>query len=238
LDMSLAAILGFLLLSSGSLSVSAANIFPTAAYATQGGTQGSNPSAPQAQAAPMQNSGSTNSPAGQDRNKPKPGSKKLHTRTKKASYSNCSSAPAALNPAPGGKSVAKPDGAQTVSDSGNSNVPVKNAKPGNSSPVKPCPPPKKIVRNGGADEPKIELLGGSPSEQASNERSTQQITAATEENLKKIAERQLTSSEQETVSQIKQFIEQSRQAAAGGDPERAYNLATKARLLSEQLIGP
>lgn len=237
--MSLAAILGFLLLGLGSSSVSAANIFPIAAYADQGGTSGSNSSAPQSPAAPMQNSASTNSPAEQNRNKPKSGSTKPRTHAKKTSYTNCSNAPAPLSPAPGEKSVAKPDaGAQTVSDSGTSNVPAKDANPANSSPAKPCPPPKKIVRNGGADEPKIELLGGSPSEQASSERSAEQITAATEENLKKIAERQLSSGEKETVGQIKQFIEESKQAAAAGDPERAYNLATKARLLSEQLIGP
>jgi hypothetical protein len=103
---------------------------------------------------------------------------------------------------------------------------------------KPCPPPKKVVKNGGADEPNIELLGGSPAQQASSERSTEQITAATNDNLKKIAERQLSSSEQETVGQIRQFMEESRQAAAAGDPERAQNLATKARLLSEELLKP
>lgn len=94
------------------------------------------------------------------------------------------------------------------------------------------------MRNGGADEPKIELEGGTPTQQASSARSTEEITAATEENLKKLKGRQLSSSEQQTISQIRQFMEESRQAVAAGDPERAQSLATKAKLLSEELLKP
>jgi hypothetical protein len=94
------------------------------------------------------------------------------------------------------------------------------------------------VRNGGSNDPKIELLGGTPAEQASDQRSTEQLDAATEENLKKLAGHQLNPNEQETVNQIKQFMEESKQAIAAGDPERAHNLANKARLLSDQLLQP
>jgi hypothetical protein len=62
--------------------------------------------------------------------------------------------------------------------------------------------------------------------------------AATEENLKKIEGRQLSPSQQEMVSQIKQFREQSKTAAAAGDLDRAHNLAMKAHLLSDELVKP
>lgn len=112
------------------------------------------------------------------------------------------------------------------------------ASPGTDAAAEPCPPPKKVVRNGSAAEPEIQLVGGTTDQQAANERSTEQLTAATEDNLKKIAGRQLTANEQESVGQIKQYMEQSKQAVASGDAERAHNLAQKARLLSDQLVKP
>jgi hypothetical protein len=40
------------------------------------------------------------------------------------------------------------------------------------------------------------------------------------------------------VSQIKQFMEQSKTAADAGDLDRAHNLALKAHLLSDELLKP
>ena len=102
----------------------------------------------------------------------------------------------------------------------------------------PCPTPKKVVRNGGSDEPPVQFSNGTPADQAMHERSTGQLTSATEENLKKIAGLQLNSSQQEMVSQIKQYMDQSKSAAADGDLDRAHNLAMKAHLLSEDLVKP
>ena len=82
-------------------------------------------------------------------------------------------------------------------------------------------------------------LKGGKAEEASHQRSTtDQLTTATQENLKKIAERQLTPSQQEIVSQIKQFMGQSKAAVAAGDLERGRNLAMKAHLLSDELVKP
>jgi hypothetical protein len=81
-------------------------------------------------------------------------------------------------------------------------------------------------------------VGGTTAEQASHQRSTDELTAATEENLKKIAGRQLNPSQQEMVTQIKQFLQQSKTAVAAGDLERGHNLAMKARLLSDELVKP
>ncbi len=84
----------------------------------------------------------------------------------------------------------------------------------------------------------MQLHGGTTAEQVSHERSTNQLMAATEENLKKIEVRQLNSSQQDMVNQIKQFREQSKTATAAGDLVRAHNLALKAHLLSDELVKP
>lgn len=107
-----------------------------------------------------------------------------------------------------------------------------------SAPSTPCPPPKKVVRKGGADEPPVQFTGGTSAEQALHQSSTNQLLAATEENLKQIAGRQLNPSQREMVSQINQFMEQAKTAAAAGDLDRAHNLAMKAHLLSVELLKP
>jgi hypothetical protein len=104
--------------------------------------------------------------------------------------------------------------------------------------LKPCPPPKKVVRNGGSSEPAIQITGGTTAEQAVHQRSTAQLTAATEENLKLMEGRDLNSSQQELKNQIKQFMAQSKTAVAAGDLERGHDLALKAHLLSDELLKP
>jgi hypothetical protein len=173
---------------------------------------------------------------------PKPHLKK--TQPKKTTSADCSTAPAALNPSPGASAnLAK---SPTATQSGSGAATSASGKTGNSTKTptashaaaKPCPPHKKIVRNGGSDEPEIELLGGTPADQAASERSTEELTAATKENLKKISGRQLSATEQETLEQIKQFMQQSKEALAAGDAALGHNLAVKARLLSEELVKP
>ncbi|MBV9483726.1 MAG: hypothetical protein JO249_23680, partial [Acidobacteria bacterium] len=44
------------------------------------------------------------------------------------------------------------------------------------------------------------------------------------------------SNEEETVSQVKLFIEQANEAMKAGDLDRGHNLAMKAHLLSEDLV--
>jgi hypothetical protein len=94
------------------------------------------------------------------------------------------------------------------------------------------------VRNGGAAETTIELKGGSGAQQASDKSSTSELSAASEENLKQMEGRQLNSSQQEMISQVKQYMEQSKGALAAGDLDLAHNLALKARLLSDELVKP
>lgn len=63
----------------------------------------------------------------------------------------------------------------------------------------------------------------------------EQLLRNTETNLTSIGKRQLSSDEDAVVSQIKNFITQSRQALKDNDPARARNLALKANLLSNDL---
>jgi hypothetical protein len=82
-------------------------------------------------------------------------------------------------------------------------------------------------------------VGGPGGAQASQQRdTTDQLLGSVESDLKKVEGRQLNSSQQEMMTQIQQFIEQSKAAVAVGDMERGHNLAMKAHLLSAELVKP
>lgn len=105
--------------------------------------------------------------------------------------------------------------------------------------MKPCPPAKVVVRQGGISEQSIQLAGGKGGNDASQKRdAANSMLAATEENLKTVSTRQLNSAQQDSASQIRQFVKQSKSAMAAGDLERAQTLAWKAKLLSEDLVNP
>jgi len=101
---------------------------------------------------------------------------------------------------------------------------------------KNCPPEKIVVRQGGVAEQSIQLAGGD--QESQKKKDTNQMLGSTEENLKKISGIQLSPEQQDTVSQIKQFVDQSKAALAAGDLERGHTLAWKAQLLSEDLANP
>jgi homogentisate 1,2-dioxygenase len=96
-------------------------------------------------------------------------------------------------------------------------------------------PTKTVVRNGSATDPTVDLSPG-----VSQRESTNQLLTTSEQNLKKLSERQLSATQQDTVKQIKGYIEQANTAAKGGDVQRAHNLAIKANALTEtiQLLAP
>jgi hypothetical protein len=99
-------------------------------------------------------------------------------------------------------------------------------------------PTKTVVRNGGTADPTVNLSPGVSAQQASRQtESTNQLLATSDANLKKISGRQLSSNQQDTVKQIKSYMGQAKTAAKGGDAQRAYNLAVKAKLLSAELVG-
>lgn len=97
-------------------------------------------------------------------------------------------------------------------------------------------PDKKVVRNGGTTDPVVQLTPGMSTEQATSQRqNTTQLLAATDNNLKRISARPLNSGQQDSLSQIRKYMEQARAAEQAGDVERAHNLASKALLLSDDL---
>ena len=100
-----------------------------------------------------------------------------------------------------------------------------------------CPPTKIIVRHGGTSEPSIQLAPST--DQAAKQRNiVNQLLGATDANLKQIASKQLSATQQSTVGQIRDYEQQSRAAVSDGDLERARTLAWKAELLSEDLVKP
>ena len=75
----------------------------------------------------------------------------------------------------------------------------------------------------------------SPQEALHQQVNTTQLLDATENNLKSL-NRSLNNDEQAVVQHIRSYMQQSRSALDQKDYERAYNLANKARLLSDELI--
>lgn len=97
-----------------------------------------------------------------------------------------------------------------------------------------CPPQKiTIVRQGSAKDASIELVGG-----VDNSGDTAKYLQSADDNLKKLAGQQLNSSQQTMVTQVHQFIDQSKKATATGDVDSARTLAWKAQLLSDELVNP
>lgn len=127
---------------------------------------------------------------------------------------------------------ATPDknGATNLQDSSATQTGANPAGPKN------CPPEKIVVKQGGTTEPAIQLAGGDQETQKLKE--ANQLLGSTDENLKKISSIQLSTEQQDTVSQIKQFVDESKKALAAGDLERGHTLAWKAQLLSEDLVRP
>ncbi|HEV2717103.1 MAG TPA: hypothetical protein VGU64_17695, partial [Terriglobales bacterium] len=98
-------------------------------------------------------------------------------------------------------------------------------------------PKKRVIRRGSTTEPTIQFSPGLTQGQAVAQRqSTTQLLAGAESNLKKISNQQLIASQQESVNQIRKYMEQAKTADASGDLQRAHNLAFKARLLSDELL--
>lgn len=158
--------------------------------------------------------------------KPKSTKTRKHPHPKKAVASDCATAPSTAS----GSSSSTPAGSE---QSGGNPTETPDAT---QTTNKNCPPEKVIVRQGGTAEPSIQLAGGDQAAQKKD--AANRMLGLTEVNLKKISGQQLTSAQQDTVSQIRQFVDQSKTALASGDLERGRTLAWKAHLLSEDLVNP
>jgi hypothetical protein len=95
-----------------------------------------------------------------------------------------------------------------------------------------------VVRDGGTSEPTAQIsAGGVSKEQASHQlQNTTQLLAATNTNLQKLSSRPLNPGQQDTVKQIRTYMEQAKAATDAGDLQRGHNLASKAQMLSDDLL--
>lgn len=125
-------------------------------------------------------------------------------------------------------------GNSTAKETGNSAT--ASPSPNN---LPPCPPAKVVVRNGGTAETAVQLVGGASNGKDSTQRaSIDKLLGSTEESMKKIADLPLQQGQQETVTQIHEYVTQSKAALASGDLDLASNLAMKAHLLANELLKP
>jgi hypothetical protein len=100
-------------------------------------------------------------------------------------------------------------------------------------------PQRRVIHRGSTVEPTTQLAQGITEEQAAKQReNTTQLLVTTDASLQKLSGRQLTKDEQDTVVQIRRFMQQVKVADAAGDLQRAHKLAVKARLLADALVKP
>jgi len=105
-------------------------------------------------------------------------------------------------------------------------------------PTSPAEEPRKIVvHRGGVSEPAAQIVPGMSIDEANRQRQeSEDLLAAANSDLKKLADRHLSTSQQETIDQINHYMEVSRAALNDGDIQRAHTLAQKAQLLADDLV--
>jgi hypothetical protein len=155
--------------------------------------------------------------------------------------------PADCNPTPAngsstsGAAATSTDPTQSAKTPTNPGTTVAN--PAADAPSVPtnCPPPKIVVDQGGTSEPSIQLAGdakSSPLRDTNQCPNASQCLQSAEQNLKKIAGRRLNASQRDMVTQVNQFMDQSKHATSTGDVESARTLAWKAQQISQELVDP
>ena len=94
-----------------------------------------------------------------------------------------------------------------------------------------------MVREGGASEPAAQIVPGMPPAEAARQRlNADNLLGSTNDQLKQLTKRTLDAQQQETVGQIRNYLEGARSALKEGDVQRAGTLAEKAHLLAEDLV--
>lgn len=94
-----------------------------------------------------------------------------------------------------------------------------------------------MVRQGGASEPAGQIAPGLPPAEAASERqNVERLLGAADDELQMLSGRTLDGRRQETVGQIRNYLDQARLALKEGDLRRANTLAEKAHLLSDDLV--
>jgi glucose/arabinose dehydrogenase len=97
-------------------------------------------------------------------------------------------------------------------------------------------PGKIVVKNGGAKDSTLQLSPAITADEAQRQRAnTTALLAMADANLKRVAGRQLSASQESTLEEIRTYMQQAKAASTAGDVGRAQTLAYKARLLSDEL---
>jgi hypothetical protein len=98
-------------------------------------------------------------------------------------------------------------------------------------------PRKIVVRKGGATEPAAQIAPDlAPAEAVRQRQNAEQWLGSTDLQLKQLAGRTLSAQQQETVGQIRNYMNGVRSALQEGDVQRANTLAEKAHLLADDLV--
>jgi hypothetical protein len=103
-------------------------------------------------------------------------------------------------------------------------------------PPPPLEPPKPVENASKPPAQQGQLTASVTQGQALQQRVDTAQLISTTENTLRVLTRQLSTDEQAMVQHIRSFIKQSQTATTEGDLERAYNLAFKARQLSDELV--
>ena len=105
------------------------------------------------------------------------------------------------------------------------------------APVPDGGPRKVVVHEGGASEPTAQIVPGMTSAEATRQRqNAERLLSSTDDQLKQLAVGTLGAQQQETVGQIRNYMEGARSALKEGDVRRASTLAEKAHLLAKDLV--
>jgi hypothetical protein len=147
----------------------------------------------------------------------------------------------AENPPAAGKKTPESAAAKEKSDAGSASTGSVNTTKKRRKPTAPAPPPdggprKVVVRKGGASEPTAQIVPGmTPAEATRQRQNAERLLSSTDDQLKQQAGRALDVRQQETVGQIRNYMEGARSALKEGDVRRASTLAEKAHLLATDL---
>lgn len=99
-------------------------------------------------------------------------------------------------------------------------------------------PEKTVIRNGGAQDIRLQLSPTSTPEQiAERRRQTHELLGVSTDNLRKISQLQLNANQQDMLEQVHNYMNQAKVADKSGELQRAVVLASKARQLSDDLVG-
>jgi hypothetical protein len=193
----------------------------------QAGSANAAGQAPAPPAPPAENAPPEKSPAQAEKTQPE------HVPVEQAPAEKQPSPVNPQTPAPG--KTAPESAAKETTDAGSANGARKRRKRAASGPGGTAR--KIVVREGGASEPAAQIAPGMTPAEATRQRgNAEQLLGATDDKLKRLAGRTLDAKQQETMGQIRNYMEGARSALKEGDVRRANTLAQKAHLLSEDLV--